>query len=360
MNNKDKDLLFDARLCPSVYISTFEAQKEELMLQSGSNNYIFTSLHMSEEIKNSEFRCKTAEMCRFLKEYGYKIVADISKKSLDVFQQDDVVSIAKALGIDIVRLDYGFDKKEILDISQRMPTALNASIISLDTFEELSKETKIIAIHNFYPRPETGLNKEKFDEINLKLKQLKIPVFAFIAGDLDKRQPIYEGLPTLESHRYKLPLVSYCDLVVNHNIDGVFIGDGFISKKQELLIKSFIKNRIMPLPTRFLEEYRFVFDRLFTVREDSPKHCLRIKESREYSCQGEEIIPDKQVERRKGAITMDNKLYKRYSGEIQVMRETLPMDKKVNVIGRISPEYFELLNCIKNGKKFMFIDENNI
>lgn len=359
INNNNKDLLLKTGIYPCVYVSTFENQKEKLMLESGNNNYIFTSLHVCEEMDNN-FTDKITSMCHSLKEYGYKIIADISKDIYKAFNTDNMLDIVTMLGIDIIRLDYGFSEDEILEIANKTPVALNASMVSLDVFERISKRVKVIAIHNFYPRPETGLDESLFDKINVKLKDIGIPTFAFISGDEKKRGPLNEGLPTLEIHRSIPPLLSFCDMVVNHHVNGIFIGDGFISRKQELLIRSYIKNDIMPVPTRLLDDYKDIFDRVFTVRIDSPKHCMRLNESREYSKNGKIIEPDKRVERRKGAITMDNKLYKRYSGEIQIMKETLPVDEKVNVIGRVNPIYFNLLSCIPNGKKFMFINEDNL
>jgi len=58
-------------------------------------------------------------------------------------------------------------------------------------------------------------------------------LLAFIPGDADKRGPIYEGLPTLESHRYMAPCAAFISLL-SYDIDGVFIGDGIISQFQAL------------------------------------------------------------------------------------------------------------------------------
>lgn len=61
------------------------------------------------------------------------------------------------------------------------------------------------------------------------------------------------------------------------------------------------------------------------------------------------------LERIVGSITCDNKHYGRYSGEIQIIRESLPKDYRVNVLGRIVPEYIKLVQVIENGQKIKFI-----
>ena len=62
-------------------------------------------------------------------------------------------------------------------------------------------------------------------------------------------------------------------------------------------------------------------------------------------------------ERVRGAITMDNERYKRYSGEIQIMRAAYPADERVNVIGELTEKYLLLLDNLENGKQFMFVPD---
>src|SRR5699024_11291014 len=72
--------------------------------------------------------------------------------------------------------------------------------------------TSIEAWHNYYPRPETGLDKLEFINMNKWLKEKGITVMAFVPGEGDLRGPLFEGLPTLEDHRYKHSLGSALEL----------------------------------------------------------------------------------------------------------------------------------------------------
>lgn len=93
------------------------------------------------------------------------------------------------------------------------------------------------------------------------------------------------------------------------------------------------------------------------MRVDSPNGLIRVQESREFAQSGKPITPNKTMKRTRGSITMDNERYKRYSGEVQIMRKDYPADERVNVIGKIADEYLLLLNNLKNGQQFMFLPE---
>ena len=79
---------------------------------------------------------------------------------------------------------------------------------------------RLIAWHNFYPRRETGLDEHFFDKQTALFKQYSIPVCAFIPGIGENRGPLFEGLPTLESHRDVHPFTAAAELY-NKSIDDV-------------------------------------------------------------------------------------------------------------------------------------------
>lgn len=91
-----------------------------------------------------------------------------------------------------------------------MKLGINASTISAEELHEWMelglKTNNIEAWHNFYPRPETGLDKDFLIERNKFLKSIGITTMAFVPGDGELRGPIFAGLPTLEKHRGFSPL----------------------------------------------------------------------------------------------------------------------------------------------------------
>ncbi|UOQ49085.1 MupG family TIM beta-alpha barrel fold protein [Gracilibacillus caseinilyticus] len=338
----------------SVYVSTFTSQLPILEKLKETNSYIFTSFHITEEL-DDDYVTNAKNMCSWLHQYGFHIIADVSPKTLEIFAQPDLLEFAEDMKVSVLRLDYGFDEEEIKRVAKQMPIAFNASTLYPDaplTF----KGHQIYAMHNFYPRPETGLDWKLFATINLAIKQNRSPqVVAFIPGDGILRGPIYEGLPTLERHRGLPPYVAYLDLIKNSSVDQVFIGDVSISDDQLQLIEDYRSTGVIALPVQFASDFEYLYDHVYTIRVDSPSGLMRLQESRSYASQGKPIKAQHCTERNRGSITIDNEAYKRYSGEIQIMREHYPKDERVNVIGKLSEEFVPLVDCVKNGDKIRFV-----
>ena len=181
---------------------------------------------------------------------------------------------------------------------------------------------------------------------------------AFIQGDGEKRGPLYEGLPTLEKHRNMRPLEAYLELVQDCGVDKVLIGDisGSLESVQEIASAS---RGIIPLRYKSLITDREVLkmvERVHTNRLDPARDVIRSVESRE----GNKVVlqPLHTIARKKGSITIDNELYGRYAGEMQVVVHDLPVDEKVNVVGMVVEEDISLLPFIHAGQKFKLISND--
>ncbi len=339
----------------STYLSTFNSQKDQLSSLCKEGSYLFTSFHVSEEYDQT-YRDRIKDMCRSLTDMGYRIIADVSKKTLNMFRTDNLAELAALLNISILRIDYGFNEEEIAALSGQIPLCLNASTLTAGMIKRIAEGSAgLYAMHNFYPRPETGLDEEQFLEQNRLLKAAGIKVLAFIPGDFIKRGPLFMGLPTLEAHRGAAPYAAFLDLFLHYGVDGVFVGDGTVNDLQAGLMEDYLADGIIRVPAALCKEAEALYGQTFTIRPDSPRRLLRLQESREYSCFGREIPPKNCAERICGSITMDNLRYQRYSGEIQIICESLPADEKVNLIGNIPAEYHLILKNIKNGSQIRMI-----
>ena len=340
----------------SIYLSTFEKVKDQLSVVKDGESLAFTSLHIAEEI-DEEYIQRITEMLSFLRQRGYGIIADVSRRSLNAFGVETLEELKEKLDLDILRIDYGFSEKEISDFAKRNPVGINASLITDTNISNLTEDKReIYAMHNFYPRPETGLDEEQFKELNNMLRKEKIKTLAFIPGDIIKRGPIHEGLPTLESHRNISPYAAFVDLYNKYGVDYIFVGDGIINKEEQSYIELFLREKIFTIPVILNVSSETLNNMTYTIRGDSPKAMLRLQESREYATFGEHIEPSNCYVRTRGTITIDNYLYKRYSGEIQILRKDLPKDDRVNVIGYIPERYHLLLENIPNYGKIIIKD----
>ena len=337
----------------SVYVSAFAQQKQMLEQLAGTNSYIFTSFHIQEEF-NESYVANAIAMCQWLKDSGFKIIADLSPKTLKLFGHSSIPEFATEMELDILRLDYGFQEHE-LTVARHFPIAFNASTVDKATAQRiLDTGGQVYAMHNFYPRPETGLDADWFTAVNRDFTQMGLKILAFIPGDEVKRGPVFQGLPTLEKHRLIPPYVAYADLAENFAVDGIFLGDIRLSSLQRQLILDYAQTGVTAIPAELSPGHQNLYDQVFTIRPDSPQRIKRLQESREYSSPGKSIEPSHCKQRNRGSITMDNQLYGRYSGEIQILCSDYPQDERVNVIGDVVPEYIDILDCLPNGKRIKF------
>lgn len=343
----------------SVYLSNYQSMKQQLSSLAEEGCYVFTSFHISEEFQEA-YSEKMKEMCRELREMGYQIIGDVSKKTLQAFSCHSIIEFAVEMGLSVVRIDYGFTEEEIIKIGKELPICVNASTLEKDSAQRIAGQVKeIYAMHNFYPRPETGLDVEFFERKNQELRESKVKILAFIPGDIYLRKPLMEGLPTLESHRSINPYAAYVDMKKRYQVDGVFVGDGIISKASAELIQRYNEDKILRLPMNLRGEGEMLKEKQFTIRADSPRWLKRFQESREYSCFGSKIRPAESIARKRGSLTVDNERYLRYSGEVQLIIKDLPEDERVNVIGCLEKEYDCLLENIQNGDRVEILDLQN-
>jgi len=241
-------------------------------------------------------------------------------------------------------------------MAEKMPIVLNASTTSAEDARAIAAKGRcVMAMHNFYPRPETGLDADYLRETTEALQKAGLKVLAFIPGDAQKRGPVFEGLPTLEDHRSILPSAAFADLTLNYGLEEIFVGDPGISQKEIDRINRFCQEGILSIPCEIDENWQHLYDQVFTCRIDSPKWLVRFQESRVYSCQGQSTEPYHCEARKRGALTIDNIRYGRYSGEIMLIRSDLPADHRVNVIGQVPENARLLLDLIGRGRKFTLV-----
>ena len=339
----------------SLYLSSITAQCPALGGTAGAGTPVFLSLHISEEF--DETYCHRAEkVCHMLADRGFRIIADVSVKTLQQFGCRDLTELADHLRLWALRIDYGFSVEEIETMAGNMPIVVNASTTSKEAAARIAScGSEVFAMHNFYPRPETGMDEELLMETTKDLQAAGLKVLAFIPGDTQLRGPVFEGLPTLEAHRTCLPSAAFVDLSIRFGIDGIFLADPGISETERQRIDRFCREGIISVPVVLESDYAHLYDQVFTCRVDSPKWLVRFQESRIYSCKGTDVEPKNCAERNRGCITIDNVNYGRYTGEIMMIRQPLKADRRVNVIGSVPENAWPLMDCIGRGTKFVLV-----
>jgi hypothetical protein len=344
----------------SVYLSSklsnsdFEYLKQ--MKQIGCHG-VFTSLHIPEDDPQVLID-RVTQLGSWCRQLNLNLIADISDDGFARLQWrlDEPDSIL-ASGVTGLRIDYGISMQAIATLTHAMPVALNASTLTQADVEQLqlfgANFKRLEAWHNYYPRPETGLARDWFDEKNHWLHQLGITTQAFIPGDGGLRGPLFQRLPTLEAHRIYSPLAAFVELI-HQGVDRIYIGDKTISKSSQVALSQYLTEDVISL---HLDRVSPVLQNLvWHNRPDVARDVVRLEEGR--TKQLLDPTPrNADQPRLRGSLTVDNERYGRYAGELQLTKCDLLPDEKVNVLGRVCVADRPLLDLIGANTAIQLIQE---
>ncbi len=324
---------------------------------------IFTSLHIP-ETNAARFKVELGQLMQVARHHHMEIISDISPATLAMLNITHFsLSAFQFLGIQTIRLDYGYGTDEIAELSrnpQHMRIQLNASTITGQLLTELLHKKanfeNIDALHNFYPREGTGLSEETLVRKTALLHKAGIRVGAFVPSQNRRRSPLRRGLPTLEMHRDTSLSLAARHLVAV-GIDSIIISDSLPSQ-DELQTLCHLQSNIVKLRAQLLTKdplQQALLKNIFTSRIDEARDAIRAQESRPLLKQLCGIIePENTKVRNYGAVTLDNKDYGRYMGELQIIKCPQPADPRTNVVAILPEEESFLINYIIPGKKFAF------
>ncbi|MDF7638326.1 MupG family TIM beta-alpha barrel fold protein [Lactobacillus sp. ESL0791] len=325
-----------------------------LMMRNAGFTTVFTSLHIPENDPNLVLQY-LAQLTKWCKELDLAVVADVSEAGLNnlgvaIENSEQVAS----LGLTGLRIDAGVDYQTVVKLSRMMPIALNASTITEENINALktfnADFANLQAWHNYYPRPETGLDAAWLKDKNAWLHHFGLQTMAFIAGDAEKRGPIYAGLPTLEKHRYFNPLAAMLELKA-WGCDHVFVGDGALTSKAAANFTDYLEKGALTLHLE--NDLPKLSANTWHNRPDVARDVVRLEEGR--ARQLFSTMPQEDPQPRpRGTVTCDNKKYLRYQGELQIAKYALPPDEKVNVIGHVVKKDLPLLDFIDAGTEVIF------
>ncbi|GAF21575.1 outer surface protein [Bacillus sp. JCM 19047] len=345
------------KLGASVYLHV--PIEEQLPYLEKINEYgfqtLFTSLHIPED-DVSLYAERLKRLGRFAEEKGMALVCDVSPQSMAHLQLTwENASLLRDWGVTGLRIDYGMEAEIVADISRSLAIIVNASTVKAEDIAALKQAgvsfDHIEGWHNFYPRPETGLGRENFNNMNERLQQAGFKRMAFIPGD-GKRGPLYEGLPTLEAHRRWSPFAAWLDLYSHKAVDTVIVGDPQLNESSLQQLAVFQQQGVILLRAKAYVDVPPIIDK-HCNRPDEARDVIRSVQSRGMAQQTKQKVkPNQTIERLVGSITMDNERYGRYQGEIQLTKRDLQADAKVNVIGRVIEEDRPLLNYLKANQPF--------
>jgi hypothetical protein len=348
---------------PTLGIADAERHLEEA-IRVGCK-HLFTSLHLP-EARVDDWQMVRRLLARAARA-GMTVAADISRESLDKFgaSPDDLSPLA-GLGVRVLRLDHGFTAEETVRIMRGnggFAFQINAGTTTQEDVEHWAAcgvaPEKLIAVHNFYPRPETGMSLRFYRRQNRMFRRFGMKTAGFIPAHREPRAPLFAGLPTVEAHRRALAALAAAELAAEGLTDLVYFGDP--APGEEAWTAALLAaGGTIPLRVRWLEplpeELRPLLAQTHACPRDEAERVIRSAKGRLFARErGIVPAPRNTLERPAGTVTIDNGRYLRYAGELQVTRIDLPADERVNVLGRVVPEDRELLRLIGPGTRFVFV-----
>ena len=349
----------------SVYFGLDNTREENISLLNEAYKLgfkrIFTSLHVP-EANYKVLKVEAKEFLNLAKNYDMDIISDISPNTFKFLELEDKdLKGLVDLGVKTIRIDFGYSEEEISEMSKNqygLKIQLNASTITEEFFKKLDgfspNYKNIDALHNFYPRVGTGISEECMIEKNKILTERGIAPCAFVQSNNRKRGPLKDGLPTLEDHRGIAVKDSAKHLFALEN-KSVFIGDSLPSL-EELKDLSSLKEEKIELDIEVLSDnYDIIrlLEESHTARTDEARDAIRSSESR-LKLKGAIIESFNTVDKKYGDITIDNKDYMRYMGELQILKVNQKKDSRTNVVAKVLEKDLYLLKYIIAGKGFYF------
>lgn len=356
----------------SLYLGSGEEENAHVIerARAAGMDCAFTSFQIPEEgeLGLQGLRERASWLLRACREAGIGLIVDVSPSTLDMLGLSSIEEL-EGLGVACIRLDCGFSDARVVELSRRFRIAFNASTTSLSQVRAWEREgadlSRFCACHNYYPKPLTGLSTSYVREVNDSFRLLGVETAAFIPGDgrapapgNGLRGPLYEGLPTVEEHRNRRTQVTRnaLSLFQEAHADCVFVGDPDLSDAGWDSLAELAKG-YTTVCVELAEGFEFLDGVVQRDRSDSSPYVLRSATSRldkelsEHLRDAVSALPSDYFgrERTVGSVCVSSGEYGRYAGELEIMRQDVPGDHRVAVIGRVCPEHRTLIPFLTSG-----------
>ena len=315
---------------------------------------IFTSVLIPEA--DSDLQAEFATVLVAAVENDFEVIIDVTPTTIADFDfAFDFEQIT-------LRLDDGFNPRQIAALSQIRRIMLNASTVTeelLQTLANLEADfSNISALHNYYPHIHTGLDINYFQQQNRLLKSFNMTVGAFVASLEGRRRPPFrEGLPTVELTR-NFTVDFTARYLTALGIDYIILSDSLPTFGECSSIADLTVGEVT------IEAHSVTNDgaslkllsQKFQSRPEVSYSIVRAENGRALAKELNLIIdPDNTPQPRGlGDITIDNSNFGRYMGEVQIVKSALPPDPRVNLVAQISKTDLLLLDALTSGKTFSF------
>lgn len=327
-------------------------------------------------------------------QHGMLVYGDCNARFFNqVGAKPDDLSVFKEIGLDVLRLDLMFNDErdvQIVNNDAGLATQLNASLIPAvrRVLELGGNPDRIIGSYNFYPMRNTGADSESVYEANRFFHSGGMKTQIFISSNVKGAHgpwPVSDGLPTIEADR-DLPVSLQLRHMLALGCDEVLFGNAFASEEEFRQIADAMKEIYV-----YAEDRPFYFEGIrdqipigdieripLTIRladgvTDTEKEILFTFNKHNVSEYIHTIIrsrwgrfdyrftpvPPRTCEKEffgPGDVVILNDRATRYKGEVFIVKTQIRNDGMQNYVGRIADEEMFLLEWLKYGMNFGFIE----
>ncbi len=336
---------------------------------------VFTSIHLPEFTLEEQLDFLNV-IAKIVEEEQLDLTVDIGGNFIkQVLSESKALETLKQTRITFLRMDYGYTLDQLKQLFHHLNIkgfVINASIYTaleyqeiFEFFKNLDSSVEVRTCHNFYLRDESGLDRSFALQQKQVIEKYNVPIYYCIPTHDFPRGPLYLGLPTIETHRYQSLEFILLDLLYNYEANAIMMSDEWINEKQFRVIDDILNRRPIEIPVVFEEnatkEEKEIVLQHHHFRYDSNHYLLRSQSSREMAEFATSIPAHPPIKRKKASITIDNELYGRYSGELQVVLQDAKSDERINVVAHLKDyKDLEKLQYFRNGIDYIFIEEKSL
>lgn len=335
------------------------------------------------------------EFTKIAHKYNMKVSGDCNSEFFErMGATERDLSAFKDMGIDIIRMDFSFhDQRDAVLINNKDNIGIEMSTAFIEVIEGAiangANVENLSTCHNFYPQKYTAPSMEAIRRLNGYWREKGIKTAIFISSAKEGTHgpwPVSDGLPTIEEHR-QLPIeVQLTHCLAMGDVDEILIGNAFAGEEEFKAIRRVMDKAFVTIPVNenlgFLKDYvahgdvrripfyveleEGVTDLEREILFDFPSHsdmgdCMHymLRSRLPRILYRGRSIPERKCHKThytKGDVVIVNDNLAHYLGEIQVVLKDMLVDGQRNLIGRIRKDEIFILDEIKAGDGFTFME----
>ncbi len=348
----------------SVYPQFNSIDEIKLQLKQASDlgySRVFTSLQLSNlGFQNSDFQLEDyQEITNYAHQLNFKIHADINREIFEeIGATVDNMKKLKDLGVDVLRLDFGFSEEETVQLSlNKLDIIIEDNPIS---DESVYKRARLILekgnpqqyrfCHNFFPHNDTGLDFDETEVLSQEFIEMGYSVGIFITSQSSPHSlsKYSNGVCTIEDQRYLPPHIAFEELRNTDAYDIIMFGDSYPSYRDLKSVADCFMNPYCSIDAWLDEDLDenqrdLITNILHKNRLDVASTLIRSTSTRKKV----KVSAQNCINRPFGTITLDNENAERYEGELQITLRDLAPSTLANCVGMVKPSCQRLLKQVK-------------